>query len=92
VDLRRGRRAVLPAPVLQAPARQIARTIGFWLQLGLSGFRVDTVPFLLETAGQDDPGQLPDPHDYLADLRAFLGRRSGEGVLLGRSTCLTQGR
>ena len=62
---------------------EIARTIGFWLQLGLSGFRVDAVPFLLETTGQDDAGQLPDPHDYLADLRAFLGRRSGEGVLLG---------
>ncbi|HEV7450111.1 MAG TPA: alpha-amylase family glycosyl hydrolase [Pseudonocardiaceae bacterium] len=58
---------------------EIARTIGF----GLSGFRVDAVPFLLETTGQDDAGQLPDPHDHLADLRAFLGRRSGEGVLLG---------
>ena len=62
---------------------EIARTIGFWMQLGLSGFRVDAVPFLLETTGQDDAGQLPDPHDYLADLRAFLGRRSGEAVLLG---------
>jgi glycosidase len=62
---------------------EIARTIGFWLLLGLSGFRVDAVPFLLETTGQDDAGQLPDPHDYLADLRAFLGRRSGDGVLLG---------
>ncbi len=45
-------------------------SIGFWLQLGLSGFRVDAVPFLLETAGQDDAEQLPDPHDYLRDLRA----------------------
>jgi trehalose synthase len=62
---------------------EIARTIGFWMQLGLSGFRVDAVPFLLETMGQDDADQLPDPHDYLADLRAFLGRRSGEAVLLG---------
>ena len=24
-----------------------------------------------------------DPHEYLRDLRAFLGRRSGEAVLLG---------
>ncbi len=62
---------------------EIARTIGFWLHLGLSGFRVDAVPFLLETAGQRDAAALPRPHDYLADLRAFLGRRSGEGVLLG---------
>lgn len=62
---------------------EIARIMGFWTQLGLSGFRVDAVPFLLETDGQDDAGQLPDPHDYLADLRAFLGRRSGDAVLLG---------
>ncbi|GAA1367413.1 alpha-amylase family protein [Streptomyces beijiangensis] len=62
---------------------EIARIMGFWTQLGLSGFRVDAVPFLLETDGQADAGQLPDPHEYLADLRAFLGRRNGEAVLLG---------
>jgi maltose alpha-D-glucosyltransferase/alpha-amylase len=62
---------------------EIARIMGFWMQLGLSGFRVDAVPFLLETAGQDDAAELPDPHDYLADLRRFLRRRNGESVLLG---------
>lgn len=62
---------------------EIARIIGFWMQLGLSGFRVDAVPFLLENQGQADVAELPDPHDYLADLRAFLNRRDGEGVLLG---------
>ena len=62
---------------------EIARVMAFWMQLGLSGFRVDAVPFLLETAGQDDAAALPDPHDYLADLRRFLGRRNGESVLLG---------
>jgi trehalose synthase len=62
---------------------EIARILGFWTHLGLSGFRVDAVPFLLETAGQDDADALPDPHDYLADLAAFLRRRNGESVLLG---------
>jgi trehalose synthase len=62
---------------------EIARVMGFWLELGLSGFRVDAVPFLLETDGQADAVDLPDPHDYLCDLRAFLNRRNGEGVLLG---------
>ncbi|MER6189839.1 alpha-amylase family protein [Streptomyces cyaneofuscatus] len=62
---------------------EIARIMGFWTQLGLSGFRVDAVPFLLETDGQQDADKLPDPHEYLADLRAFLGRRNGEAVLLG---------
>jgi len=33
---------------------ELARVMGFWLELGLSGFRVDAVPFLLETMGSDD--------------------------------------
>jgi trehalose synthase len=63
---------------------EIAKIMGFWLQLGLSGFRVDAVPFLLDASGVVDGARLlPDPHDYLRSLRSFLGRRSGEGVLLG---------
>ena len=62
---------------------QIAKSIGFWLQLGLAGFRVDAVPFLVDdvdTAAEDVPG---DPHAYLRALRSFLGRRRGDAVLLG---------
>ena len=62
---------------------EIARIMGFWMQLGLSGFRVDAVPFLLDTGDHDDAAALPKPHDYLADLAAFLRRRNGEAVLLG---------
>ncbi|MFC9975473.1 alpha-amylase family protein [Spirillospora sp. NPDC127200] len=62
---------------------EIARIMGFWMELGLSGFRVDAVPFMLETDGQADASGLPDPHDYLADLRAFMDRRDGQAVLLG---------
>jgi len=61
---------------------EIAKIMGFWLQQGLSGFRVDAVPFLLETEGVAGDVDL-DPHDYLKDLRAFLGRRDGSAVLLG---------
>src|SRR3954468_1808595 len=62
---------------------EIERVVGFWSQLGLSGFRVDAVPFLLDTSGAQDAGALPDPHDYLRDLRAFLDRRHGQSILLG---------
>jgi glycosidase len=61
---------------------EIAKTMGFWLQLGLAGFRVDAVPFLLETTGTDD-STFPDPHEFLRSLRALVGRRSGNGILLG---------
>ncbi|HET6729845.1 MAG TPA: alpha-amylase family protein [Jiangellaceae bacterium] len=64
---------------------EIAKTMGFWLELGLSGFRVDAVPFLLETTGATDQEveEFADPHDYLRALRSFLGRRSGDAILLG---------
>ena len=63
---------------------EIARIVGFWMELGLSGFRVDAVPFLLETTGiEGGAEQLPQPHDFLRDLRAFLNRRSGDAILLG---------
>ncbi|GAA1123902.1 alpha-amylase family protein [Kribbella jejuensis] len=62
---------------------EIERVIGFWAELGLSGFRVDAVPFLLDTAGAEDAANLPDPHDYLRELRSFLDRRQGQSMLLG---------
>ncbi|WP_431897461.1 alpha-amylase family protein [Nonomuraea sp. bgisy101] len=58
---------------------EIARILGFWMELGLSGFRVDAVPFLIENVGD----KLPDPHAFLADLRAFMNRREGGSILLG---------
>jgi trehalose synthase len=64
---------------------EIAKVMGFWLQLGLDGFRVDAVPFLLETAGiaEAEAERFPDPHQYLRALRALVDRRAGDGVLLG---------
>ena len=55
---------------------ELAQVMGFWLQQGLSGFRVDAVPFLIE-------GALEDPHQIVRDLRAYVNRRVGDAVLLG---------
>ncbi len=65
-----------------AVREEIRRIAGFWLELGLSGFRVDAVPFLLETDGVGPAADFA-PHDWLRDLRAFLGRRCGDAVLMG---------
>jgi trehalose synthase len=64
---------------------EIVKSMGFWLQLGVSGFRVDAVPFMIETMGVDDAelARFHDPHDYLRHMRSFLGRRTGDGILLG---------
>ncbi len=56
---------------------ELAKVIGFWMELGFSGFRVDAVPFL----EQGDP--VVDPHELLRSLRKYLSRRAGDAVLLG---------
>ena len=62
---------------------EISRTLGFWLELGVSGFRVDAVPFLFAKDGAPgDPGVF-DPFSYLGDVRNFVTRRVGDAVLLG---------
>ncbi|MEV1004407.1 alpha-amylase family protein [Nonomuraea sp. NPDC050202] len=58
---------------------EITRILGFWMELGLSGFRVDAVPFLIENVNP----RLANPHEFLADLRAFMTRRKGGSILLG---------
>jgi len=61
---------------------EIAQIMGFWVELGLSGFRVDAVPFLIEPTGLPKHA-IVDPHELLRDLRAYLNRRSGDAILLG---------
>lgn len=63
----------------------IAKVVGFWLELGLDGFRVDAVPFLVEMLGVEQRADAEglEPHDHLRALRAFLSRRNGSAILLG---------
>lgn len=62
--------------------QEIHRIVGFWLEIGFSGFRVDAVPFLIETGGIDHSMEV-EPHEWLRDLRGFIGRRRGDAMLLG---------
>jgi trehalose synthase len=60
---------------------EMKEIIGFWLQQGLSGFRIDAVPFLIELTGKT--AEEMRPHDFLKDLRSFASRRQGDALLLG---------
>jgi trehalose synthase len=65
-----------------AVRREIAKTVGFWLTLGVSGFRMDAVPFLCEEVGVADaePGA---GRRWLHSLREYAGRRRGDVMLMG---------
>ena len=72
-------------PEVQA---EIRRIMGFWLQLGVSGFRVDAVPFVI---GKKGPGVKPhEQYDMLRDLRAFLSWRSDDAILLAEANVRPQ--
>lgn len=62
---------------------ELAKVVGYWTQVGMSGFRVDAVPFFLADTAKSPDDDVTHPHDYLKDLRSFLSRRSGDAVLMG---------
>ena len=62
---------------------EIKKIMGFWLQLGVSGFRMDAVPFLIERKGAG----VEDQKDYglLKEMRDFLQWRTGDAILLAEA-------
>jgi maltose alpha-D-glucosyltransferase/alpha-amylase len=65
--------------------RQILKVMGHWLELGVSGFRVDAVPFLIEHKGPPQKGQHADPYTLLEEMRDFLSWRRGDAILLAEA-------
>jgi maltose alpha-D-glucosyltransferase / alpha-amylase len=60
--------------------------MGFWLELGVSGFRIDAVPFLIEYKGVPEHRRpKEDPHQYLERMRDFLSWRRAEAVMLAEA-------
>ncbi|HKY08843.1 MAG TPA: alpha-amylase family protein [Candidatus Binatia bacterium] len=66
-----------------AVQREIMRIMGFWLQLGVAGFRMDAVPFLIEKKGA---GVRPSKdYEMLHLLRDFLQWRRGDAIMLAEA-------
>ncbi len=63
---------------------EICKIMGFWLELGVSGFRLDAAPFLIELKGIDTP-DATDPYDYLWEFHEFLSWRRGDAILLAEA-------
>ena len=62
---------------------EITKIMGYWLELGISGFRMDAVPFIVARKGAD----VPEERDFglLHDLRRFLQWRRRDAVLLAEA-------
>ena len=66
-----------------AVKEEINRIMGFWLELGVSGFRMDAVPFLIERKGAD----VAPSRDYelLHEMRDFMQWRRGNAIMLAEA-------
>jgi maltose alpha-D-glucosyltransferase/alpha-amylase len=67
---------------------ELQRIAGFWLQLGVAGFRMDAVPFVIQKKGANV--LHPEQYSHLTDLRSFLQWRSGDAILLAEANVLPE--
>lgn len=66
---------------------EIRRIMGYWLELGVEGFRVDAVPFILETQRPGQPNRKIR-FEYLREMRRFLQWRNGHSIMLGEANVM----
>jgi maltose alpha-D-glucosyltransferase / alpha-amylase len=73
-------------PEVQA---EILKIMGFWIQQGVSGFRMDAVPFIISTKG----AKVKKPEeqwDMLRTFREFLQWRQGDCIILAEANVLPE--
>ncbi len=71
-------------PEVQA---EILRIMGFWLQLGVDGFRMDAVPFVIAKKGADQKRPV-EQYDMLRSFSEFLTWRKDGAIILGEANIL----
>jgi maltose alpha-D-glucosyltransferase / alpha-amylase len=64
--------------------KEIKKIMGFWLQLGVSGFRIDAAHILIKEVGSRKEGAKKVLH-ILEELRNFLKSRSHQAILLAEA-------
>jgi len=71
-------------PYVQA---ELLKIMGFWIQLGVSGFRMDAVPFVIATKGAKVRKPV-EQYDMLRAFREFLQWRQGDAIILAEANVL----
>jgi maltose alpha-D-glucosyltransferase/alpha-amylase len=69
------------SPEVQA---EILKIMGFWLQLGVSGFRMDAVPFVISKKGAGVTRPY-EQYDMLRTFSEFLTWRKGDAIILAEA-------
>jgi maltose alpha-D-glucosyltransferase / alpha-amylase len=67
---------------------EILKIMGFWIQLGVVGFRMDAVPFIISTKGAR--AKTVEQYDMLRAFREFLQWRKGDAIILAEANVLPE--
>ncbi len=67
-----------------AVREQMWQVMNFWLQMGVDGFRLDAVPYLVEREGTNCEN-LPETHEVLKELRRRLDENFPGRMLLAEA-------
>jgi maltose alpha-D-glucosyltransferase/alpha-amylase len=66
---------------------EILKIMGFWTQQGVSGFRMDAVPFVISAKGAAVHRPV-EHYDMLRTIREFLQWRQGDAIVLAEANVL----
>ena len=64
--------------------KAVFRTMRFWLDMGIDGFRLDAIPYLIEREGTNNEN-LPDTHTVIRKLRSLLDQHYSDRMLLAEA-------
>ena len=62
----------------------VLRTMRFWLDIGVDGFRLDAIPYLIEREGTTNEN-LPETHAILKQIRAVIDKGYANRFLLAEA-------
>ena len=62
----------------------VLSTMRFWLDMGVDGFRLDAVPYLIEREGTSNEN-LPETHDVIKQIRAVIDAHYKDRLLLAEA-------
>ena len=69
------------SPHVREAVKEVA---DFWLDMGVDAFRLDAIPYLYERDGTNCEN-LPETHEYLKELRAYIDQRFPGRMLLAEA-------
>lgn len=64
--------------------KEIFKVVDFWMGMGVDGMRLDAIPYLYQREGTDCEN-LPETHDFLKKLRAYIDSKYTGRMLLAEA-------